>query len=134
MARNVYVTPVTYSLRICHTCDIFGRIRHTLQPNMEHKMCHIRLDLVFLCSPKRICHLTKMRIENEKCNVYVTCVILVRHFFKNKSSYCHIQVVVTVSLSSEKNFFSWRIVFILGHNNTWDKTFKYTILKLTITP
>lgn len=63
MSRNVivYVTRVTFSVRICHTFDIFGQIGHTLQPKYGHLMCLIRLDLVFLCSQKRTCHLPKMR-------------------------------------------------------------------------
>ena len=68
MARNVYVT------RICHTCDIFGRIRHTLQPNMEHKMCHIRLDLV--AHHNVFVTYEKNGHKNENSNVYVTCVFL----------------------------------------------------------
>ena len=88
MTRNVYVRPVTYSVRKCHMCDIFGRIRHTLQSNMEHKMCHIRLDLVFLCSPKRICHLLKMRIKIEKKQRICHMCILSSTLKKNKSSSC----------------------------------------------
>jgi hypothetical protein len=36
-------------VRICQKCDIFGLILHTLQPKLEHKMCHCRLDSDFLC-------------------------------------------------------------------------------------
>ena len=62
--------------RICHTCDTFGRIWHTFQPNMKHKMCHIRLDLVFLCLLKTYLSLTQIAHKNENVNVYVTCVFL----------------------------------------------------------
>ena len=78
MSRTEYVTRVT----------LFGRIRHTLQPKYGHKMCPIRLDLVFLCSPKCIYHLPKIPIKNENSNVYVTCVFFNLkevHLFKKKT-------------------------------------------------
>ena len=75
--RTVYGTE-----RICHRCDIFGRILHTLHSNMEHKICHIRLDLVFLCSPKRICHLPKMRIKLKKQRICHICIFISTFFEK----------------------------------------------------
>ena len=91
--RTVYGTE-----RICHTCDIFG-------PNMSHvwyirsntahppagygtKMCHIRLHLVFLCSPKRICHLPQMRIKTEKSRYMSHVYLYLDFFFYKKSSSC----------------------------------------------
>ena len=54
--RQCFVGLYNYGTeRICHTCNIFGPIRHTFQRIWN--MCHIPLDLVFLCLLKRICHL-----------------------------------------------------------------------------
>ena len=136
MARNIYV---------CHIHDIFGPnmspIRHTIQPNMEHKICHIRLDLVFLCSPKRICYLSenahKMKIATYM--IHVT-VFLARFLFVLN------RVIATVSTSFScpvpsdnfniynTIFISWCIVFITCHINSLGKKFKYTVLYLTIPP
>ena len=129
LCRTVYGTE-----RICHTCDIFGpNMSHvwyirsnTAHPPAEYGTQNVSYSAGFNFSmlTKTYLSLTKNAHKNEKSNVYVTCA---RLFLKIKSSsWAHYNPKTLTFIITFLLF--WCIVFILGYNNAWDRTFKYTVL------
>ena len=84
LCRTVYGTE-----RMSHLWHVrFEYVTRVIYSVKYGTLCHIRLDLVFLCSPKRICHLLKNAHKNRKKQRLSHMCIFNSSTFEKKSSSC----------------------------------------------